>query len=86
MFLRGYLQNLWKIVFQKINPVFSFVVQKRRERINERLRILQNLVPNGTKVKTHADDIYGSLHATVLYKKIVNKDSKHIQFLKYVTG
>lgn len=25
-------------------------LQKRRERINERLRILQNLVPNGTKV------------------------------------
>lgn len=25
-------------------------MQKRRERINERLRILQNLVPNGTKV------------------------------------
>lgn len=27
------------------------VSQKRRERINERLRILQNLVPNGTKVR-----------------------------------
>lgn len=26
-------------------------MQKRRERINERLRILQNLVPNGTKVR-----------------------------------
>jgi hypothetical protein len=25
-------------------------MQKRRERINERLRVLQNLVPNGTKV------------------------------------
>jgi len=46
-------------MFQKINLVFYyfFVVQKRRERINERLRILQNLVPNGTKVKkkTHAN-------------------------------
>jgi hypothetical protein len=30
--------------------LFSFVLQKRRERINERLRILQTLVPNGTKV------------------------------------
>lgn len=28
------------------------VLQKRRERINERLRILQNLVPNGTKVSS----------------------------------
>lgn len=26
------------------------MLQKRRERINERLRILQSLVPNGTKV------------------------------------
>lgn len=25
------------------------VIQKRRERINERLKVLQNLVPNGTK-------------------------------------
>lgn len=30
---------------------FHYVLlQKRREKINERLRILQNLVPNGTKV------------------------------------
>lgn len=28
----------------------SLYARKRRERINERLRILQNLVPNGTKV------------------------------------
>ncbi|MCI17871.1 transcription factor bHLH85-like, partial [Trifolium medium] len=27
----------------------SLYARKRRERINERLRILQNLVPNGTK-------------------------------------
>lgn len=27
------------------------VLQKRREKINERLRTLQNLVPNGTKVE-----------------------------------
>jgi hypothetical protein len=26
------------------------ILQKRREKINERLRVLQNLVPNGTKV------------------------------------
>lgn len=50
---------------KRLNSHFSLVVQKRRERINERLRILQNLVPNGTKVKTkkpckrfkHADDM-----------------------------
>lgn len=30
--------------------ILSSCLQKRRERINERLKILQNLVPNGTKV------------------------------------
>jgi len=33
-------------------------VQKRRERINERLRILQNLVPNGTKVNFWGKKVY----------------------------
>jgi len=29
------------------------VMQKRRERINERLKVLQNLVPNGTKASLY---------------------------------
>lgn len=29
------------------------MLQRRRERINERLKILQKLVPNGTKVIDH---------------------------------
>ena len=33
-------------------------LQKRRERINERLRTLQSLVPNGTKVKTPTSEYY----------------------------
>jgi hypothetical protein len=28
--------------------------QKRRERINEKLKVLQKLVPNGTKVRVSA--------------------------------
>ncbi|CAI9765611.1 unnamed protein product [Fraxinus pennsylvanica] len=32
----------------------SLYTRKRRERINERLRILQNLVPNGTKVSVYS--------------------------------
>jgi hypothetical protein len=28
-------------------------MQKRRERINERLKVLQNLVPNGTKASLY---------------------------------
>lgn len=30
--------------------VIQYALQKRRQRINERLRILQSLIPNGTKV------------------------------------
>ncbi|KAM0007921.1 putative transcription factor bHLH family [Helianthus debilis subsp. tardiflorus] len=45
---------------------FSFVGNKRRERINERLRILQNLVPNGTKV-----DISTMLEEAVEYVKFL---------------
>jgi hypothetical protein len=40
--------------------------QKRRERINERLKILQNLVPNGTKV-----DISTMLEEAVHYVKFL---------------
>ncbi|KAF3333882.1 Transcription factor bHLH84 [Carex littledalei] len=40
----------------------SLYARKRRERINERLRILQNLVPNGTKV-----DISTMLEEAVQY-------------------
>lgn len=43
-----------------------FGVQKRRERINERLKILQNLVPNGTKV-----DISTMLEEAVHYVKFL---------------
>lgn len=34
------------------------ILQKRRERINERLKILQNLVPNGTKVGSYLIGMY----------------------------
>ena len=44
----------------------SLVMQKRRERINERLKILQNLVPNGTKV-----DISTMLEEAVHYVKFL---------------
>ena len=46
--------------------LFSLVLQKRRERINERLKILQNLVPNGTKV-----DISTMLEDAVHYVKFL---------------
>nr|XP_043637885.1 transcription factor bHLH84-like [Erigeron canadensis] len=44
----------------------SLYARKRRERINERLRILQNLVPNGTKV-----DISTMLEEAVEYVKFL---------------
>ncbi|KAI3726621.1 hypothetical protein L1987_66419 [Smallanthus sonchifolius] len=44
----------------------SIYARKRRERINERLRILQNLVPNGTKV-----DISTMLEEAVHYVKFL---------------
>jgi len=44
----------------------SLGLQKRRERINERLKILQNLVPNGTKV-----DISTMLEEAVHYVKFL---------------
>ncbi|KAK8529831.1 hypothetical protein V6N13_102728 [Hibiscus sabdariffa] len=46
-------------------------LQKRRERINERLRILQNLVPNGTKV-----DISTMLEEAVQYVKFLQLQIK----------
>ncbi|KAK1391565.1 putative ROOT HAIR DEFECTIVE 6-LIKE 2 [Heracleum sosnowskyi] len=49
----------------------SLYARKRREKINERLRILQNLVPNGTKV-----DISTMLEEAVHYVKILQLQIK----------
>ncbi|KAL8225882.1 hypothetical protein R6Q57_018439 [Mikania cordata] len=49
----------------------SLYARKRRERINERLRILQNLVPNGTKV-----DISTMLEEAVEYVKFLKLQIK----------
>nr|KYP70412.1 Transcription factor bHLH85 [Cajanus cajan] len=49
----------------------SLNARKRRERINERLRILQNLVPNGTKV-----DISSMLEEAVHYVKFLQLQIK----------
>ncbi|KAI3758787.1 hypothetical protein L6452_06359 [Arctium lappa] len=49
----------------------SIYARKRRERINERLRILQNLVPNGTKV-----DISTMLEEAVQYVKFLQLQIK----------
>ncbi|GMY17355.1 transcription factor bHLH84-like [Fagus crenata] len=49
----------------------SLYARKRRERINERLRILQNLVPNGTKV-----DISTMLEEAVSYVKFLQLQIK----------
>ncbi|GFP93729.1 transcription factor bhlh85 [Phtheirospermum japonicum] len=49
----------------------SIYARKRRERINERLRILQNLVPNGTKV-----DISTMLEEAVSYVKFLQLQIK----------
>ncbi|KAL9668290.1 hypothetical protein QQ045_002670 [Rhodiola kirilowii] len=49
----------------------SLYARKRRERINERLRILQNLVPNGTKV-----DISTMLEEAVSYVKFLQTQIK----------
>ncbi|BAU00843.1 hypothetical protein LR48_Vigan303s005200 [Vigna angularis] len=49
----------------------SAYARKRRERINERLRILQNLVPNGTKV-----DISTMLEEAVQYVKFLQLQIK----------
>ncbi|KAL5713629.1 hypothetical protein ACHQM5_015685 [Ranunculus cassubicifolius] len=49
----------------------SIYARKRRERINERLRILQNLVPNGTKV-----DISTMLEEAVQYVKFLQVQIK----------
>lgn len=46
-------------------------LQKRRERINERLRTLQHLVPNGTKV-----DISTMLEEAVQYVKFLQLQIK----------
>ncbi|KAH7651646.1 Myc-type basic helix-loop-helix (bHLH) domain-containing protein [Dioscorea alata] len=49
----------------------SLYARKRRERINQRLRILQNLVPNGTKV-----DISTMLEEAVQYVKFMQLQIK----------
>uniref|UniRef100_A0A803NNV6 BHLH domain-containing protein n=1 Tax=Cannabis sativa TaxID=3483 RepID=A0A803NNV6_CANSA len=49
----------------------SLYARKRRERINERLRILQNIVPNGTKV-----DISTMLEEAVQYVKFLQLQIK----------
>ncbi|XP_030523019.1 transcription factor bHLH84-like [Rhodamnia argentea] len=49
----------------------SLYARKRRERINERLRILQNLVPNGTKV-----DISTMLEEAVQYVQFLQLQIK----------
>ncbi|XP_039040047.1 transcription factor RSL2-like [Hibiscus syriacus] len=49
----------------------SLCARERRERINERLRILQNLVPNGTKV-----DISTMLEEAVQYVKFLQLQIK----------
>ncbi|KAL5561368.1 hypothetical protein UlMin_031115 [Ulmus minor] len=49
----------------------SVYARKRREKINERLRILQNLVPNGTKV-----DISTMLEEAVQYVKFLQVQIK----------
>ncbi|KAK7351594.1 hypothetical protein VNO77_11159 [Canavalia gladiata] len=49
----------------------SLYARKRRERINERLKILQNLVPNGTKV-----DISTMLEEAVNYVKFLQLQIK----------
>ncbi|KAG5065328.1 Transcription factor bHLH85 [Glycine max] len=49
----------------------SLYARKRRERIDDRLRILQNLVPNGTKV-----DISTMLEEAVQYVKFLQLQNK----------
>ncbi|XP_072987959.1 uncharacterized protein [Typha latifolia] len=49
----------------------SLYARKRRERINERLKVLQNLVPNGTKV-----DISTMLEEAVQYVKFLQVQIK----------
>ncbi|KAL2498155.1 Transcription factor bHLH [Abeliophyllum distichum] len=49
----------------------SLYARRRRERINERLRILQNLVPNGTKV-----DVSTMLEEAVHYVKFLQLQIK----------
>ncbi|KAG9143662.1 hypothetical protein Leryth_017160 [Lithospermum erythrorhizon] len=52
----------------------SLYARKRRERINERLRILQTLIPNGTKV-----DISTMLEEAVQYVKFMQLQNSVIE-------
>ncbi|XP_022883532.1 transcription factor bHLH84-like [Olea europaea var. sylvestris] len=58
----------------------NLYARRRRERINERLRILQNLVPNGTKV-----DISTMLEEAVHYVKFLQLQIKYCQWKKLVS-
>ena len=60
----------------KIDGSIFMFLQKRRERINERLRILQNLVPNGTKVSSmgsSANNINLGVPEAEIFRKKYNK-------------
>ena len=60
----------------KIDGSIFMFLQKRRERINERLRILQNLVPNGTKVSSmgsSANNINLGVSEAEIFRKKYNK-------------
>lgn len=56
-------------------------LQRRRERINERLRILQNLIPNGTKV-----DISTMLEEAVHYVKFLQLQIKVMANSRILVG
>lgn len=64
-------------VYYLLTMFFHYVIlQKRREKINERLRILQNLVPNGTKV-----DISTMLEDAVHYVQFLQLQIKVPTFM-----
>jgi len=54
------------------------MLQKRRERINDRLKTLQSLVPNGTKV-----DISTMLEDAVHYVKFLQLQIKVTTFFMF---
>lgn len=65
------LNKTWYFLFlQNQNFIISlfWVSQKRRERISERLRILQKLIPNGTKVSFSVQLTYIGKNLCILRK------------------
>lgn len=61
--------------------LFVYWMQKRRERINERLKILQNLVPNGTKVRfweKYHQYLVLTVDRSFFLKKVVTVDRKRM--------